>query len=219
MAWNSPLTIDRLIELTRVAGLAENAHLIDLGCGSGELLSALVRDKRTGFGVDLDESLIGEARTNAGQGGTPCAEFICGDAATVQVPTGAALGICMGSTHAFGQGNDALIGTLARMDSIVAPGGYALLGEGYKMRELDPEYAAFLGTPTGMDRTHAEVVESIEECGWSCEHAITATEAEWDAFEWAFYRRKRKREWRAAWLRWGRDTMGFGAYLAQRPGQ
>lgn len=61
-------------------------------------------------------------------------------------------------------------------------------------------------------------------------YAVTAGEPEWDAFEGRHWLRALRRtpespadeakrqsmaQWRDAYLRWGRDTMGFGLYLFQ----
>ena len=67
-------------------------------------------------------------------------------------------------------------------------------------------------------------------------HAVTATQDEWDEYEWKFCplgraprpraagRPGRTRDarprgrWRDAYLKWGREALGFAAYLFYRPG-
>jgi hypothetical protein len=67
-------------------------------------------------------------------------------------------------------------------------------------------------------------------------HAATASPDEWDEYEWKYNRSieryvrqqpddpdakamlDRSRRWRDAYLRWGRDTLGFAVYLFYRPG-
>jgi hypothetical protein len=67
-------------------------------------------------------------------------------------------------------------------------------------------------------------------------HATTASQDEWDDYEWKYCRSieryareqlddpdnpwmlERIRRWRDGYLRWGRDTLGFALYLFYRPG-
>ncbi|MEM9777115.1 MAG: hypothetical protein AAF902_21225, partial [Chloroflexota bacterium] len=76
-----------------------------------------------------------------------------------------------------------------------------------------------------------ENIEQAEKMGLVPLYALTANLDEWDHFEWerilkleqeAVGRRQepaimeqidRIRRWRDGYLRWGRDTMGFGFYL------
>ena len=46
--------------LQTVAGLVpQGAHVLDLGCGDGALLQALMRDKRcTGYGIEIDDANV-----------------------------------------------------------------------------------------------------------------------------------------------------------------
>jgi hypothetical protein len=66
-------------------------------------------------------------------------------------------------------------------------------------------------------------------------HAFVASPDEWDEYEWKYSRSieryaleqpqdpdvpamlERIRRWRDGYLRWGRDTLGFGVYLFHRP--
>lgn len=210
MAWNNPLGRERVLEVIGLAGLEAGDRVVDAGCGSGELLASLDNGLvRTG--IELESSLVEMARER-----DPEVSWVVGDAANVPLPADVALAMCVGSTHAFGTGPDALENAVRHLGASVRPRGHLLIGEGYQKRPLAEGYAALLGTPSGIERTHLENVQAIEAMGWTCVHAITASEAEWDAFEWAFFRRKGQRAWRDAYLRWGRDTMGFGLYLARK---
>jgi SAM-dependent methyltransferase len=209
MAWNVPIPLPRLLDLLDVAKLSSAAHIVDLGCGTGELLRALVVQGRTGHGIDRDACV--------NQPASPQLRWTQADLADHPLTPSADLAICMGSTHAFGMGTAALTGAVDALLRTLKPGGWALIGEGYQLKPPHPDYAAMLGDPSGIERTHVQNVQTLDALGLHCQAAITATQAEWDAFEWAFYRRRGKVAWRDAWLTHGRDTMGFGAYLAQRP--
>jgi SAM-dependent methyltransferase len=228
VAWNNPFSPDRIFEVLDVAGVQAGSRVLDVGCGTGELLVALGRRGVTGVGIDRDPEAV--ARAQAAAAGLDVA-FVEGDAAK-DLPRGPfSLVACLGAAHAFGAGNAALPAALEALRDR-APGGHLLLGEGYQRRPLPPEYARFLGQPTGIDRTLADLVDQCEGLGLSCVHAITASEAEWDAFEWAHFRRQRARAaalpraeadalltqahaWREAWLQWGRAAMGFALVLIE----
>ncbi len=139
--------------------------------------------------------------------------------------------ICMGSTHALGNFDGALHVLMRHL----LPGGCMLFGEGFWRREPDPEYLALLGAQRQDMRDHAGNVAAIEAAGLIPMWAITASEEEWDEYEWKYSSNvevwaaqhpadpqcalfvDRIRAWRRAYLRWGRDTLGFGTYLMVKP--
>ncbi len=211
MVWNNPLAPARLRELLRQLALPEGAHLYDLGCGTGEVAALAVEEGLRVSGVDISEEAVRAARERV-----PAGRFVVGDARTSPWPAEVDVVCCLGSSHAFGAGEQALTGLCTALGAQLAPGVPALVGEGFQRQPLPEPYAALLGSPHGLERTHFENVAEVERHGFVCEHAITASEAEWDAFEWGFFRRRRKREWRDAYLRWGRATMGFGVYVLRR---
>lgn len=210
MAWNNPFDRARVIAACRTVA-PRMERVLDLGCGSGELLHGLAPAE--GLGVDLDVAAVATAR-----GGAPVGlRFVAGDARAVPPEGTWDLVICLGSTHAFGDGDAALPAAAAALAAHVRPGGTVVVGEGFQRQPLPDGYRAVLGEPTGIERTHAGNVAALEAAApLRVVHALTASEAEWDAFEWAHFRRRGNVAWRDAWLRWGRDTMGFGLYLAER---
>lgn len=211
MTWNNPIAPDRLLALVHATGLTKDQRVLDVGCGSGELLKMLAPTGNSGWGIDIDADALEQAKQAC-----PNFTFIEGDVASCALPAEMNLAVCLGSTHAFGSGPEALRNTGKALMECVLPGGHVLVGEGYQKQTLPKEYADFLGQPLGIERTHAENVTTLEENGLTCIAAITATEAEWDTFEWAFFRQTGKREWRDMWLKWGRQTMGFGVYLLEK---
>ncbi|MEZ6014728.1 MAG: methyltransferase domain-containing protein [Planctomycetota bacterium] len=214
MAWNSPAPLARVLEVIQRLQDAPLARVLDVGCGTGELLAALAARGAQAVGIELDEGLARAARLVA-----PGARIEARDAGAAPLPDGFDLVACLGASHAFGAGPGALTSAAVALAAAAKPGGYVLVGEGFQRQPLPAEYAAFLGEPNGIERTHAENVLELERHGLDVVHAITASEAEWDEFEWDFYRRRGQRVWRDAWLRSGRATMGFGVYLARRSPQ
>jgi hypothetical protein len=115
-------------------------------------------------------------------------------------------------------------------------GGYILVGEGHWQRKPHPDYVAFLGGSDTQYLDHRGNVQAGIDAGLIPMHAATASPDEWDEYEWKYSRSieryageqpddpdvpamlERIRRWRDAYLRWGRDTLGFAVYLFHRPG-
>jgi len=115
-------------------------------------------------------------------------------------------------------------------------GGYVLIGEGYWRAKPHPEYLTLLGGIETEYLDHRGNVQAGIDAGLIPMHASTASQDEWDEYEWKYcrsierYAREqpddpdvpamldRIRRWRDGYLRWGRDTLGFALYLFYRPG-
>lgn len=210
MAWNNPFSLDRVLQTIDLAGLPADARVLDVGCGTGELLEALAPRGHVLTGLDVDEPSIRAARARV-----PEATLLVQEAEAYQPEERFDLVCCIGATHAFGQGELALENALPALARWVKEDGWLLVGEGLHMAPIPAAYEAFLGGRAGIARTHRENVVTFEQADWDVQHAITASIEEWDAFEWAHYRLKRNREWRDGYLRWGRGVIGFGLYLAR----
>ncbi|HYE18179.1 MAG TPA: class I SAM-dependent methyltransferase [Tepidisphaeraceae bacterium] len=237
---NSPISDAKADRLVRWLGLAAGQRVWDAGCGAGEFLLRAVAacDGVAGLGVDQDATGIAAARAAAAARGlaTRCA-FREGDANAPEFARGEYdVAICIGSTHAFGAGEAAYPSAIARLRAAVRPGGLVLIGEAYWKQPPAPEYLALLGDPAGIYRDHAGNVAFAEARGLTPVYATTSTDDEWDEFEWSHQARIRQaaeaakggagpdgaarlaraKAWRDGYLRWGRATMGFGAYVFRR---
>jgi SAM-dependent methyltransferase len=191
-----------------------------------------------GSGVDIDEALITTARATAA---ARIPDATCTfDASGVHVgalPAGSFdVAVCLGATHAFGDGDAAYPGALDELTRLVRPGGQLLIGEGYWKQPPAREYLELLGDPPGIDHDHAGNIAFAEARGLVPLYATVSNEDEWDHFEWSHRmriereaarhpddaalaeKRRRSRAWRDGYLRWGRSTMGFGLYLFMTPG-
>ena len=236
--FNSPLSVAKADQLIAVLGIKEKSRILDAGCGSGEfLIRAIDASGATGLGIDIDQKSIDLAQQHASrriEKGT--FEFRVGD---MQEPSIGNmkfdLGICIGSTHAFGNGAEAYPNTLRALSQFVRPGGLMLIGEGYWKQPPVAEYLEFLGEPSGVYHDHAENIALAERAGFLPLCAAVSSDDEWDHFEWSHFMRatqraeacvdssgqaegfKRSIAWRNAYLRWGRTTMGFGFYIFRTP--
>ncbi|MFJ9786973.1 SAM-dependent methyltransferase [Amycolatopsis sp. NPDC101161] len=184
MRWNTPLSeAHASLLLDRMA--LSDGHLVDLGCGWGELLLRAV-ERAPGLratGVDTDATGLERGRAAAAERGL-AVEFTEADAASWDVPVERAF--CIGAAHIFGSTKAALEG-LAR---VVRAGGRLLYGDGFWSAQPDPAAVEIFGPDT---LTLPELVEAAGAAGWRVLHLSTADQLEWDDFESTS---------RAGWAEW-----------------
>lgn len=235
MVYCNPISRSKAERMIELMELRPGEAVIDIGCGKAELLIRLAeRWRAMGVGVDRSERFSEGARRRIVERGV-------GD--LVSVHTGDAgeflklnpgpyrAAACVGSTHAMGMLGPAIEGLVR----LVEPGGWVLVGEGYWKASPSKAYLEALGAAEGDYQSHAGTLELIIESGLVPVHACTASEDDWDEYEWGYTRGiemhiaahpedpdaeamlARARGWRDIVARWGRDTLGFGLYLARRP--
>ncbi|MEO8182580.1 MAG: class I SAM-dependent methyltransferase [Deltaproteobacteria bacterium] len=231
---NSPIGLARVDRLIREMNFDASQQVLDVGCGTGELLIRIVEAHgATGLGVDRDEGKMAEARAAASRRlPAGAVEFRTQNAAELDLRDRRYdRALCLGSTHAFGLGQGAYEHAIAALMRLVVSGGLILVGEPYWKQPPTPEYLSLLGEPVGIYRDHVENVLFAERKGLVPLYAAVSSDDEWDDFEWAHRRRheenaafgpktaqaredlEQSRRWRDGYLRWGRSTMGFGCYV------
>lgn len=231
-------TMQRAVELL---SLPPGARAVDFGAGLCELPIRLVeRYAAQVVAVELSRVMSARARerlhTRIVQrglaGGVTLHEGDAGAFRADIAPATFDCSICVGSSHALG----GYVNTLSILHRITKPGGLVMVGEGHWKREPAGEYLRQTGLSASDFVTHADNLELAVEHGLSPEWSVTATEREWDEYEWAHARAiehfarehggdaepaaadaramlERSRAWRRAYARWGRATLGFGLYL------
>lgn len=230
----NPLDPAVLDQVTDRLDLAAGRRVLDVGCGKGALLVRIAeRCGASGTGVDINAAFLAEARMRAERSGVaPLIELREMEASRLDAPAGwFDAGICIGSTHALGGYRE----TLRALARLMRPGGAVLIGEGYWRREPDPEYLDRLGATADEMTTHEDTIAAGEAEGLASRGAWVSSERDWDRYEDLYARtvetwvathaedpeapaaRERIRRWRETYLRWGRDTLGFGLYLFARP--
>jgi ubiquinone/menaquinone biosynthesis C-methylase UbiE len=140
------------------------------------------------------------------------------------------LAVCTGATQLF----DDYRGAIAALKQLVRPGGLLLIGEPFWKRDPDSDYLEILSAPHDAYATHAGTVAIGVRAGLVPLYAAVSSEDEWDHYEGLYLRAVERyaaanpadpdvpemvqsvRAWRDAYLRWGRDTLGFGWYLFRR---
>lgn len=219
-------------KIDRVLGLLDlpaGARVLDVGCGNAELLIRLIElYDVVGIGVDPNRAAIDEARQHAAvriNAARLTLHALPIQDVALDPPPDAAL--CVGSTHAYGDYQR----TLDALKVLVRPGGLLLIGEGYWKREPDPDYLALLGATPDELTDHATNVTRAVAAGLTPLHTVVSNDDEWDHYEGLYCRATERyveahpdgpdsaefrdyiRRWYAGYLRWGRETLGFGLYL------
>ncbi|MBD8028651.1 class I SAM-dependent methyltransferase [Ureibacillus sp. Re31] len=225
----NPTKIDKVIELLELTG---NDKVIDIGAGKGEILLRIIERYRSKcIAIEKYSDFTEQLQVNAkNRGLLKNIEIITEDAkvAINTINEQFDVAICIGSTHALG----GLHETLGMLRKCVKKGGYILIGEGYWKQQPSKEYLEALGGAEESElRSHFENVMVGEKLGLIPLWSYTTNDDEWDEYEWLYamsienycYEHpddpdrdamlQKIRKWRSTYLKWGRDTLGFGIYL------
>ena len=225
----SPLFGAKVDRVLGMLAIAPGDRVLEVGCGKGEVLVRLLERLRvSAMGVDPNPAFLEEARGRAAARAPGAAlELIAAKASDAGLRREFRLGIAIGATHAFGGYRE----TLRALRDLVVPGGWVLVGEGYWKCDPDPGYLSLLGsTPAEFTDHEGNARVALEE-GLAPLEACESTDAEWDHYEDTYAQavrrhlaehpddpdrdamRERIERWRDGYLRWGRQTLGFGLYL------
>jgi len=229
----NPFGAEKMEQVIGVLGLAPPARVFEAGCGKGELLVRLVERYRcSAVGLDVNPVFLEAAREKA-RGRVPGAdlEFLQCEARTFTAePESFDLAIVVGASHAYGD----YAGTLAALEALVPVGGRVLLGEGYWKRPPAAEYLQVLGASEGELASREGTVARAVAMGFVPLYSTVSSDEEWDAYEGLYHRTvldyvaahpedpdaeamgERIRSWREAYLKWGRETLGFSLDLFEK---
>jgi cyclopropane fatty-acyl-phospholipid synthase-like methyltransferase len=234
LAFQSPLDENRVQALVERLPLAPGDRVVDLGCGTAELLIRLVeRHAVRAVGIDLSPYFLAEGRAQAARripdGHLELREE---DAARADLERGAfALAVCVGAGAIFGDTGE----TLRALAALVPRGGLVLLGEGYWRRAPSPAYLAALGAePDELTSLQGTAAAGVAQ-GLELVELLESTEADWERYErrWAENGRRwatdhpdhPDREELLAWIEngrrrferlGGRETLGFALFLLRK---
>ena len=227
----SPAKIERVLDLLP---LDAASRVLDLGCGRGELaLRIIERFGSTVIAVDRSELMLEAARERAQwTGALPKIHLDDTDISDYRAdPETFHLCVMLGAGGIPG----GMAGICRQLKTWTRGGGYVLVGEGYWQRKPHADYLDFLGSKESEMLDHRGNVQAGVDAGLIPMHAVTSSPDDWDEYEWKYcrsierYTRERPedpdvpamleriRRWRDAYLRWGRDTLGFAVYLFYRP--
>ncbi|QZN85824.1 cyclopropane-fatty-acyl-phospholipid synthase family protein [Cellulomonas sp. C5510] len=181
---HNPLTAQQLADWGAGLDLPPGTRVLDLACGSGELLCTWARDHRvTGLGVDLNPDFLAHARARADELGVADAvRFVEGDASGYVADEPVDVAACVGATWIGG----GVPGTLDLLRRSVVPGGMLLVGEPYwRTVPATSELLAACQAGSVTDFLPLpELLASFGEQGYDVVEMVCATEGSWDRY-WA----------------------------------
>jgi len=234
MAICNPLGSDQLDALVALIALSgpRAGRALDVGCGKAELLIRLCeRSAWAGLGIDPNATLVAEARAAIAARAPGRVEIVEAEADPQALPSAAYdLAAAVGASHALG-GTDA---TLAALAVTTRQGGHVLVGDGFWRRLPDAAALDILGIPAEELHLLPELVGAADAAGLEPLEVLVAREDDWDRYEWAHLRNleahaaahpddpqaarlwARRKRWRDAYLRAGRDLLGFALVLARK---
>ena len=131
---HNPLSSGKLAALGEALRMEPGASVLDLACGSGEMLCTWARDHRiTGTGVDISTAFLAKAEERAvALGVADRVRFEHGDAAGHVSATPVDVAACLGATWIGG----GVVGTVDLLRRSAKPDGLILVGHPYW--RLDP---------------------------------------------------------------------------------
>ena len=179
---HNPFTSEKLATLGRALFLSPGTSVLDLACGSGEMLCTWARDHRlTGTGVDVSTAFIEAARARAIElDVADRVTFIHGDAAGYVAEGRVGVASCIGATWI----GDGVAGTVELLRRSLSPGGIMLVGEPYWRRE-PPDQATLEGCyGTGKEDwlPLPELIESFGLLGCDVVEMVLADQDSWDRY-------------------------------------
>jgi len=230
----NPLSAGKMREIVELLRLRKDGHVLDVACGKAEFLCMVAeRYGVHGTGVDASPFTSAEARENVkARGMTGRIEILHMDGAKFKPkePESYCMASCIGGSWVYGGHR----GTLEALDRMTQPGGLVLVGEPFWVTEPEPEYLEKTGYVLEQQGSHIGNVKAGEEIGLSFLYSIVSSQDDWDRYEglqWQAAERfaanhpddpdveellKKVRGGRDAYLRWGRECLGWAVYLFRK---
>jgi len=227
----NPTSEEKLARLVALLRLPAGAQVVDIACGKGEFLIRLAEAYGVrGTGIDISPFHVADAnRRLAARVSAAGVTFTQMDGADFRPsePHSLDLASCIGASWIFG-GHAATLDALLRM---VKPGGWVIVGEPYWLQEPCAEYLEASGVAREDFGSHFTNAECGERRGLNLVYTIVSSQDDWDRYEalqWYAtdeYARshpddpdlaelvERVSKAREAYLRWGRDALGWAIYL------
>jgi SAM-dependent methyltransferase len=227
----NPTSEEKLARLVELLRLPTDAQVVDIACGKGEFLIRLAEAYgASGMGIDLSSFFIADAerrlKARASSAGITFTQMDGVDFKPDE-PHSLHLASCIGASWVFGGHAD----TLDALAGMVKPGGWVIVGEPYWLQEPSKEYLEASGVAREDFGSHSSNAEAGERLGLDLVHTIVSSQDDWDRYEglqWYAtdgYARthpddpdlaevvERVEKARAAYLGWGRDTVGWAIYV------
>ena len=185
---HNPFDEVKLATLGAALHMTAGASVLDLACGSGELLATWARDYAiAGTGVDISTVMLAQARARAATlGVADKIEFIHANASGYVSDTRVDVAACVGATWI----GDGVAGTIELLDRSLRPGGIMLIGEPYWIKEPpdDATVAACHASSRDEFANLPDLVRGFGELGWDLIEMVLANPDSWDRYHGAQWR-------------------------------
>ncbi|MEE6260042.1 SAM-dependent methyltransferase [Plantactinospora sonchi] len=179
---HNPLTEAKLATLGRAIRLRPGTTILDLACGSGEMLCTWARDHGVvGTGVDISTVFVAAAQDRAAAlDVTDQVTFVHGDAAGHVAPTAVDVAACLGATWI----GDGVAGTVDLLGRSLRPNGTLLVGEPF-WRAEPPDHATVEGCHARTRDDYHDLpglVGLFTALGYDLVEMVLADEDSWDRY-------------------------------------
>ncbi|MBP7275228.1 MAG: class I SAM-dependent methyltransferase [Kiritimatiellae bacterium] len=230
----NPMSEEKLSRLVELLRLPPGAQVVDIACGKGEFLVRLAEAYHLrGVGIDLSPFFIADAQRRLMER-APNAEItftkMNGSEYKPAEPHSLDLASCIGASWIFGGHG----GTLDALIQMVKEGGWVIAGEPYWIQNPSEDYLKATGVSRQDFGSHRSNAEAGMQRGLDLVYTLVSSRDDWDVYEglqWyatsEFARAHpddadlaevadRAEKARAAYLREGRDALGWAIYMFRR---
>ncbi|HEX6684917.1 MAG TPA: class I SAM-dependent methyltransferase [Candidatus Limnocylindrales bacterium] len=179
---HDPFTAEKLATLAGAIRLRPGMSMLDLACGSGEMLCTWARDHGiSGVGVDISTQFVGQARERAAElGVADRVRFEHNDAAGYVAAEPVDVAACVGATWI----GDGPAGTIELLRQSLRPGGLLLIGEPFW--RMDPPDQATVEACYMSSKDDCRDLPGLAELfsgmGWDLVEMVLADEDSWDRY-------------------------------------
>lgn len=227
----NPTNGEKLARLVELLRLPPKAQVVDIACGKGGFLIRLASAYGAcGVGVDISPFHVADAKKKleaVAPGAGIAFTQMNGADFKPDKPHSLDLASCIGASWIFGGHAN----TLKALNSMVKPGAWVIVGEPFWRQEPPADYLEALKCAREDFGSHSSNAEAGDLQGMKLVHTFVSSKDDWDRYEglqWFAadeYARAhpddpdlpelldRVSKSRAAYLRWGRDTIGWAIYV------